>query len=151
MATNRQQDLDEAMYRRVSLAVEFRRPDHMLREKIWKTLRPPNLELEDDVNYKELARKYELTGGLIKNAWLSSVSHMVNRGVKKVNLADLERAASAQIISRLTNESFDRRVVATCGVESVSTEMVWSERSNTMLLTHPPNLPYIFRSSRRPE
>jgi hypothetical protein len=59
---HRASDLDEAMYRRISLAIEFRKPDHILRERIWRSLCPPKLQLADDVDVMELALKYELTG-----------------------------------------------------------------------------------------
>lgn len=63
LATNRAFDLDEAMHRRISLSVEFRKPDHIIREQIWQSLHPPKLPLADDVDYSVLAHKYELTGG----------------------------------------------------------------------------------------
>lgn len=63
LATNRAFDLDEAMHRRISLAVEFRKPDHILREQIWQSLRPPKLPLAEDIDYQVLAQNYELTGG----------------------------------------------------------------------------------------
>ena len=65
-------DLDEAMHRRITLAVEFRKPDHLLRERIWRALRPPKLGLASDVDLAELALKFELTGGFIKSAALFS-------------------------------------------------------------------------------
>jgi SpoVK/Ycf46/Vps4 family AAA+-type ATPase len=40
LATNRPFDLDEAMYRRISVAIEFRVPDFSLRAKIWRGLIP---------------------------------------------------------------------------------------------------------------
>lgn len=119
LATNRHADLDEAMFRRVSLAVEFKRPDHILREKIWKTLQPPKLELADDVDFLELAQKYELPGGFIKNAWLTSVSFKVQRGDSRVTQADLEKAASEQVVGRLSSEDCERQIAATCGISSV--------------------------------
>jgi len=51
----------------------------LLREKIWNSLRPPRLSLSPDVNLGELALKYELTGGFIKNTWLSALSFAVSR------------------------------------------------------------------------
>jgi SpoVK/Ycf46/Vps4 family AAA+-type ATPase len=65
LATNR---AHEAMHRRISLAIEFRKPDHIMQEEVWKTLQPPKVALEDDINFGLIAKKYELTGGLIKNA-----------------------------------------------------------------------------------
>jgi len=119
LATNRPCDLDEAMHRRVTLATEFKRPDLILREKIWKTLAPEKLPLDDKIDFGELARRYELAGGFIKNAWLSSISLMIKRDGNKVTQQDLEQAASEQVIGRLSNEDFDRQVVPTCGVEAV--------------------------------
>jgi SpoVK/Ycf46/Vps4 family AAA+-type ATPase len=62
MATNRPCDLDDALHRRISLAVEFKKPDHIMREEIWKKLRPPKAPLEDDIDFGLLAQKYELSG-----------------------------------------------------------------------------------------
>lgn len=66
-----------------------------------------------------MARKYELSGGFIKNVWLSAIALMVSRSGDKVSQADLEQAAGEQVIGRLSNEDFDRQVVPTCGIESV--------------------------------
>lgn len=66
LATNRAQDLDEAMHRRISLAVEFKRPDHMMRARIWKAVMPPSLPVDDDINFALLGKKYELVGGTVK-------------------------------------------------------------------------------------
>jgi len=55
LATNRAFDLDEAMHRRISLAIEFRKPDHMMRQEIWKSLKPPKLSVDEDVNFSILA------------------------------------------------------------------------------------------------
>jgi hypothetical protein len=51
--------------------VEFKKPDHILRLQIWENLRPPKLRLAEDVDLMELAMKYELTGGFLKNTWLT--------------------------------------------------------------------------------
>lgn len=119
--THRANDLDEAMYRRISLAVEFRKPDHILREKIWQTLKPPKLELDKDVDLVELALKYELTGGFIKNSWLSALSFAIARDAAHplVCHADLMKAASHQLRGRLSMVDFDRRIIPTRGLDSV--------------------------------
>lgn len=119
LATNKPQFLDDAMYRRISLAVEFRKPDLILREKIWETLRPEKLNVDKDVDYKELARKFELSGGFIKNVWLSAVSLMVSRQGDSVSLKDLETAAREQLVGSVKNEDLDRHVIPTCGIESI--------------------------------
>jgi hypothetical protein len=109
------------MYRRITLALEFRKPDHILREKIWESLRPPKLPLAEDVNIQELAMKYELSGGFIKNTWLSALSFAVTRNgtVPVINQDDLRRAAAHQLRGRLNMIEFDRRIVPTRGLDDV--------------------------------
>jgi hypothetical protein len=82
-------------------------------------LHPPKLILSEDVNLCELARKFELIGGHIKNAWLSAIGQMVQRGGDTVTQQDLIQACSDQVIGRLSLEEFDQRVVATCGIDKM--------------------------------
>jgi SpoVK/Ycf46/Vps4 family AAA+-type ATPase len=121
LATNRASDLDEAMYRRISLAIEFCKPDHILREKIWQTLQPAKLKIAEDVDLMQLALKYELTGGFIKNSWLSAVAFAVARDNKDPVIChdDLMKAASHQLRGRLAMVDFDRRIVPTLGLDKV--------------------------------
>jgi len=121
LATNRPMDLDEAMHRRITLAIEFSKPDLLLRERIWKRMAPEKLSLSDDIDYMALARKYELPGGFIKNAWLSALSLAVARdGIKcTVTMADLHAGASHQLRGRLAMSQFDRGIVPQRGLEDV--------------------------------
>ncbi len=50
MATNRPYDLDEAMHRRIMIAIEFRQPDHLLRKAIWESHVPKEMTLADDID-----------------------------------------------------------------------------------------------------
>ena len=50
MATNRPYDLDEAMHRRIMIAIEFRQPDHLLRKAIWESHIPEAMKMSDDTN-----------------------------------------------------------------------------------------------------
>ena len=79
MATNRAQVIDEAMNRRISLMVEFKLPDHNMREEIWRAHLPPAIKLGEDVDLMAMALNYELSGGLIKNAALAALSLAVAR------------------------------------------------------------------------
>eukprot|EP00935_MAST-01C_sp_MAST-1C-sp1_P000007 g7.t1 len=121
LATNRPFDLDEAMHRRVTLAIEFRKPDHLLRKRIWAALKPEKLPLAEGVDLAELALKYELTGGFIKNAWLSALSIAVARdGLKPVvTQEDLRSGAAHQLRGKLQLVDFERRVVPTRGLDDV--------------------------------
>ena len=50
MATNRPFDLDEAMHRRITIALEFRQPDHLLRKAIWESHIPAEMKMDKDVD-----------------------------------------------------------------------------------------------------
>lgn len=123
MATNRAFDLDEAMHRRITMAIEFHQPDLHLRAKIWRSLLPPTLKLDGDVDFSHLSLKYELTGGFIKNAILCALSEALARvepGEEPViNQADLEHGALAQLRGRLAMVEFDHRVVPTKGLDGL--------------------------------
>ncbi|KAL1496903.1 hypothetical protein AB1Y20_014482 [Prymnesium parvum] len=121
LATNRPMDLDEAMHRRITLAIEFTKPDQLLREQIWRSMHPPKLQLADDVDFMALARKYELSGGFIKNAWLTALSISVAREglTPTVTQADLHEGAAHQLRGRLAMSNFDRGVVPRYGLENV--------------------------------
>ena len=47
LATNRPYDLDEAMHRRIMIAIEFRQPDHLLRKTIWQSHMPEQMKVND--------------------------------------------------------------------------------------------------------
>jgi len=53
----------------------------------------------------------------VKNAWIQSISLMVQRGAEKVSQEDLEQAAGEQVRNQLTSEDTDRRVVPTVGID----------------------------------
>ena len=130
LATNRPMDLDEAMHRRITLAIEFAKPDLLLRERIWRSMAPPKLKLADGVDFMALARKFELSGGFIKNAWLTALSIAVAReggagaapgALDGLTLTqdDLAAGASHQLRGRLAMSSFDRGIVPQRGLEEV--------------------------------
>ena len=110
------------MHRRISLAIEFKKSDHIMREKIWKAAMPASLPVDEDINFAYLAKKYELVGGTVKNAWLQAIYLQVTRGGDKVSQEDLEKAASEQVQNQLTTDDFDRRVIPSCGVDSMVLE-----------------------------
>ena len=131
MATNRPQNLDEAMHRRITLAVEFQRPDEQARNRIWALHMPPKVEVDDGVDLRELARKYPLTGGLIKNAVLAAISEAVARGHEPVRLmqADLETGARNQLRGALRIGEFEQKLTPKAGLDS----LVLSESTRAQL------------------
>ena len=50
-----------------------------MRARIWRAHIPKAAAVDDDVDFEQLALKYELSGGFIKNAVLSALSSAVAR------------------------------------------------------------------------
>jgi len=120
MATNKPSIMDEAIQRRINLAVEFRMPDQILRERIWEIHMPKEKGyLSEDIDIRTLAKKYELSGGFIKNAILMALSLAVSRDVKnpKIKQEDLEEGAKLQLVSRLKLIEQDHKNIADHGIE----------------------------------
>ncbi|KPI85656.1 putative Aaa family ATPase [Leptomonas seymouri] len=100
LATNKAQNFDEAMNRRISLMMEFRPPDHQLRLRIWRSHIPKQLTQADNVSLDKLALNYELSGGLIRNAVLAALSQAVAReknASPTLTMADLDEGARLQL------------------------------------------------------
>ncbi|UKS25292.1 ATP-binding protein [Paenibacillus sp. HWE-109] len=72
LATNLLNNIDEAFLRRINYVIKFPFPDSEYREKIWQSMFPPAAPLNDDVDFKYLAQRYEIAGGNIKNVVVSS-------------------------------------------------------------------------------
>lgn len=118
MATNRAYDLDEAMQRRIMLAVEFTPPDHRMRQEIWRK-HMPKIGVADTVDLERLALNYELSGGTIKNAVVSALSIAVARNADDpiITQEDLEQGCKLQLRHALRATRFDKRIVPVRGME----------------------------------
>lgn len=80
LATNRPQDLDEAMFRRIRCVFELPAPNHVQRLQIWRRLtRAEGIALADGVELAEIAAKFEMTGGYIRNAVLAALLAAISR------------------------------------------------------------------------
>ena len=106
MATNLPAMLDEALDRRILVKVQFPEPDIEARTQIWKRHLPDSAPLGDDVDVQRLANRFDLTGGLIKNAVLGAIAESVqDQGDEHplLTMAHLERAATDQTSRPLDN------------------------------------------------
>ncbi len=71
LATNLRNNLDEAFVRRIQFTVEFPFPNEEYRERIWLTLFPQETPRSEDLDLAFLAKKFNITGGNIKNIVLA--------------------------------------------------------------------------------
>jgi len=112
LATNRPFELDEAMRRRITLSVAFTPPDAQQRERIWLAHVPAGMKLADDPDFRGLAYRYELTGGLIKNAVVTALSMASSRDGDDpvVRADDFETGARLQVQNRFGPSAHDEAV-----------------------------------------
>ncbi|KAK3261535.1 hypothetical protein CYMTET_29558, partial [Cymbomonas tetramitiformis] len=121
LATNRPFDLDEAMHRRITAMFEFRKPDQEAREAIWEHHSAVGLPLAPDINLHSLAARYQLTGGLIKNALISALLLALGRseGHPLLSEADLVEGCQLQMRGALQIQVFTDRAVVRGGSDAL--------------------------------
>jgi SpoVK/Ycf46/Vps4 family AAA+-type ATPase len=73
------QNMDEAFVRRLRFICHFHSPNDKERELIWQRSFPKGAPLGDDVDFRWLARKLEITGGNIKNISLRAAFLAIDR------------------------------------------------------------------------
>jgi AAA+ superfamily predicted ATPase len=77
LASNMRQNIDEAFMRRISLVVEFPRPNAQARFKILRGMFPSGIQRPPDVELCALANRFKLTGGNLKNVVLDATYQAV--------------------------------------------------------------------------
>ena len=80
LTTNFYGALDRALIRRVQFRVTFEEPDVEQRQRIWEVLLPPEAPVDKGVSFRQVAERYDLTGGMIKNALLRAAYWAAERG-----------------------------------------------------------------------
>ena len=75
LATNLRGHIDDAFVRRLDVIVELEEPGPAERLRLWEGHIPPSAPLAADVDLRQLADAYQITGGLIRNATLTAAFH----------------------------------------------------------------------------
>jgi hypothetical protein len=105
LATNLRQNLDEAFTRRLDFLIDFPFPDSQYRERIWRAHLPPEAPLGPDVNLAEVAERYRLAGGNIRNVAIAS-AYLAAADGRVITMAHIRSAVRRenQKMGRLLNE-----------------------------------------------
>jgi AAA+ superfamily predicted ATPase len=99
LASNLSKNIDEAFSRRMHYVVEFPLPDENYRERLWRTMFPPEMPLSNDVDFQFLARKFPIAGGDIRNVALDAAFLAAQDG-KTVTMRQLARALARQMMKQ---------------------------------------------------
>lgn len=90
LATNLKKNFDDAFTRRFQSIVNFPLPEKNERERLWQTIYPKSIELDNKIDIKEIAQKYDIAGGTIANVVRYSTMMALSRNEKTVTFEDLQ-------------------------------------------------------------
>jgi len=80
LATNQRGNIDDAFTRRFQAIIHFPMPGIEEREEIWRKAFPPQIEIAEDINWNQIATRYELTGaGIINVAHYCAVEVLASK------------------------------------------------------------------------
>jgi SpoVK/Ycf46/Vps4 family AAA+-type ATPase len=98
-------------------------------------LTPQCLQLDPDVDVAEIAIKYELTGGFIKNAVLSALLSSISRNKLSpvINQEDLKQGCKLQMRGALTQRSYEDKVIATNGFDDIDLSPTLIDAAETII------------------
>lgn len=89
LATNFETNIDEAFARRFQAMIYFSLPGPEERLKLWKQSYSSKIVFEDKVVLKEIADKYEISGGALSNIVRYSSLKAIKRGTNEILLKDI--------------------------------------------------------------
>ncbi len=110
LATNLRANLDEAFTRRLQFSVDFPFPEREYRLRIWRTLFPPDVPCEAEIDFELLASRFKLAGGSIRNVIVSAAYLAADDG-SRVTMQHMLHGTRRELqkMGRLVNEA-DMRV-----------------------------------------
>jgi hypothetical protein len=96
LATNLSGNIDAAFMRRITYVVHFPFPEPPAREAIYRGLIPEGAPVAEDIDWRFLGEKFELSGGHIKNIVLSAAFMAAGEGAP-IGMRHLLRAAVTEM------------------------------------------------------
>ena len=89
LSSNMKSNIDKAFIRRFETMVHFGMPGVQERQKLWQNGFSEQTILEQEINLYELAREYEVTGGVIMNVVRFASLMALKRGNNLIRLMDV--------------------------------------------------------------
>jgi AAA+ superfamily predicted ATPase len=97
--TNLASAIDPAIARRMSMSIQFPHPDAETRELLWRRMIPAEAPVAPRIDYATLARRYDVSGGFIRNIALRAAYLAAHSG-RSIEMADLVEAAESEYRDR---------------------------------------------------
>ena len=97
LTTNLGQSIDDAFLRRFHFRIDIPRPTPDLREQLWRKMLPEGEHDEEGLDLQALAKRFDLTGGNIRNALLKA-TYLADRDGAKIAQQHLSEAATMECV-----------------------------------------------------
>ena len=99
LTTNMRMNLDPAFLRRLRFIIEFPKPNVEAREQIWRQCLPKDSHDLDDADFRQLARRIDLTGGQIRQITLRAafIAAAADSRITLEHIAQATRAEFAKL------------------------------------------------------
>ena len=98
LCSNLKSNIDEAFTRRFQSIIYFPMPGEEQRYRIWENAFPKVTTREAKLDKKQIASKYELTGGTIMNVVRYSSLMALKRDETEIRLSDIEHGIKKEFI-----------------------------------------------------
>jgi len=98
LASNFKNNLDDAFIRRFQSVIHFPQPNPAERLRLWKQAMPSSVELDKNINLRELADQYELTGASIQNAAYYATLQTFSRKERILQQSDLVEGVKKEFL-----------------------------------------------------
>ncbi|MBV8761817.1 MAG: ATP-binding protein [Deltaproteobacteria bacterium] len=95
LTTNLESSIDEAFKRRLAFRIAFDVPEEDERAQLWRTLLPDHVKNFHELGLSELARRFAMSGGYIKNAVLRAAFFAADAN-EPLGEAHLRKAAALE-------------------------------------------------------
>jgi SpoVK/Ycf46/Vps4 family AAA+-type ATPase len=120
LTTSQANDLDPGVERYVSWQLDLGMPDVDHRLRMWRLFQPADVELAEDVDFEDLATRFEVTGSQIRNAYSVAIKRAGAEGEHKemsvkpvLAIRHIREAAHAQIRANMEDYSVRSKVELT--------------------------------------
>ena len=135
-ATNLAANFDPAFERRIRTHVLFDMPGPAERERIWRVQLHPRTPLDTDVDFADLARRYDVSGGDIRNAVLKAALTAAARPGPDSSKRIYQRDLEAGIESVLAGKQVMRQSLFTDAAAATREQRLLSGAPGTRLVAY---------------
>ena len=97
LASNLKSNIDDAFARRFQSVIYFPMPNCEERLHLWNNLFPEKSVLDDGLDFRRLAEKFELSGGALTNVARYAILRAIGNNRKKISYKDIELGISKEL------------------------------------------------------